>query len=101
MHSSLARLLAVILVAGTLRATRAPMSLKWSELGGAILLKEVIVDLKDGTSVMGEVGSLESSGLEVYVSKKGPVSISRDSIASLRLIKRSKVLRHVGLAAGI
>ena len=101
MYSPLARLFAVILVAGTLHATPAPMSLKWSELGGAILFKEVIVDLKDGSSVTGEVGSLASSDLEVYVSKKGPVSISRDSIASLRLVKRSKLGRHLGLALGI
>ena len=101
MYSPLARFFAVILLAGTLQATPAPMSLRWSELGGAILFKEVIVDLKDGSSVSGEVGSMESAALEVYVSKKGPVSISRDSIASLRLIKRGKAIREVGLVVGI
>ena len=39
--------------------------------------------------------------MEVYVHRKGPVSIARDSIASLRLIKKSKAGRGWGLAAGV
>ena len=101
MYNPLARLFAVILLAGTLHASPAPMSLKWSELGGAIVFKQVIVDLKDGSRVTGEVGSVESSALEVYVSQKGPVEIPRDSIAALRLVHRGKVGRRLGLAGGI
>jgi hypothetical protein len=77
------------------------MSLRWSELRGAIIFKQVIVDLNDGSSVRGEVGSVESSALEVYVSKKGPVAVSRESIAALRLVVRGKAGRRLGLAGGI
>ena len=77
------------------------MSLKWNELSRTIPYKQVIVDLKDGSRVKGEVGSVESSTLEVYVVKKGPVSISRDSIASLRLIIKGKAGRRWGLAGGV
>jgi hypothetical protein len=95
------RFLAIFLLAGMLHAAPASMSFKWNELSGAIGFKQVIVDLKDGSNVTGEVGSVESSALEVYVSKKGPVEIPRDSIAGLRLVHRGKSGRHLGLAGGI
>jgi hypothetical protein len=95
------RFLAIFLLAGMLHAAPASMSFKWNELSGAIVFKEVIVDLKDGSSVKGEVGSVEPSALEIYVSKTGPVSISRDSIASVRLIKMGKIGRRLGLTGGI
>jgi hypothetical protein len=41
------------------------------ELNGAIATKDVIVDLKDGSSVKGEVDSVGPSALEVNVAKKG------------------------------
>jgi hypothetical protein len=66
------RFLAIFLLAGMLHAAPASMSFKWNELSGAIGFKEVIVDLKDGSRVKGEVGSVEPSALEIYVSKKDP-----------------------------
>jgi hypothetical protein len=100
MYSAFARFLAVTLLAATLQA-RPAMSLKWDELNGAIATKDVIVDSKDGSSVKGKVESVGPTALEVNVAKKGPVSISRDSIASLRLIKMGKKGRSWGLAGGV
>lgn len=100
MYSAFARFLAVTLLAATLQA-RPAMSLKWDELNEAIATKDVIVDLKDGSSVKGEVDSVGPTALQVNVAKKGPVSISRDSIASLRLIKLGKKGRSWGLAGGV
>ena len=100
MYSAFARFLAVSLLAATLHA-RPEMSLKWDELNGAIATKDVIVDLKDGSGVKGEVDSVGPTALEVNVAKKGLVSISRDSIAGLRLIKMGKKGRILGLAGGV
>ena len=100
MYSAFARCLAVTLLAATLQA-RPAMSLKCDELNGAIATKDVIIDLKDGSSVKGQVDSVGPTALEVKVAKKGPVSISRDSIASLRLIKMGKTGRSWGLAGGV
>jgi hypothetical protein len=100
MYSAFARFLALTLLAATLHA-RPAMSLKWDELNGAIARKDVLVDLKDGSSVTGKVDSVGPTALEVNVAKKGPISISRDSIASLRLIKMGKKGRSWGLAGGV
>ena len=101
MHRGLLRIFAFTLLAATLHTAPAALSLKWNELSGTIPYKQVIVGLKDGSTVKGEVGSVESSTLEVYVVKKGPVSIPRDSIASLRLIVKGKAGRRWGLAGGV
>jgi hypothetical protein len=100
MYSAFGRFLAVTLLAATLHA-RPAMNLKWDELNGAIATRDVIVDLRDGSSVKGEVDSVGPTALEIKVSKKGPVSISRDSIASLRMIKLGKTGRSLGLAGGV
>ena len=101
MHRALLRIFAFTVLAAMLHAAPAMMSLKWNELSGTVRYKQVIVNLKDGSSVKGEVGSVESSAMEVYVPKKGPVSVSRDSIASLRMIVKGKAGRSWGLAGGV
>jgi ribosomal protein L31 len=103
----IARLLVVILLAGTLHAAPAPLSLKWSELEGAIHFEDLIVELKDGSTLKASESSVEQSALAVDVSsnshptyKKGRSSIPRDQIAGLRLIKRGKG-RGIALTAGV
>jgi hypothetical protein len=105
---ALVRLAVVTVLAGILRAAPAPMNLKWNELAGAILNRNVIMDLKDGSSVKAVVSSVQPSGLAVQVSsnshrvyKKGEAMIPREQIASLRLLTMRKRGRIIGTSLGI
>jgi hypothetical protein len=68
MGSAVVRLVAVTFVAGMLNAAPASMSLRWNELSGEILNKNVVVDLKDGSSVKVVIVSVQPTGLTVNVS---------------------------------
>lgn len=100
MYRDLARFLAVTLLAGTLHAAMEPMSLRSNELSGAILNKNVIVDLKDGWRVKAIVKSVQPSGLAISVPKEGEVSISREQIARLQLVKMRARGRIIGTTIG-
>src|SRR5580765_4651676 len=85
--------ISLLALAGPVYAA-APMSLKWSELSGAIANERVIVDLKDGSRVKAVGISAQELAMVVSVSsnshrtyKKGQVAIPRDAIAGLRLVK--------------
>jgi uncharacterized protein YcfJ len=84
------------------------MSLKWNELSGEILNKNVVVDLKDGSSVKAVVVSVQPTGLAVNVSsnshatyKKGEGAIPREQISSLRITKQRKRGRIIGTTTGV
>ena len=106
MYSTLARFVIVTLLAGTIHAAPRTVSLKWNELSGTILDKNVIVGLKDGSSVRGVVVSVRSMELAVKVSnsnpnyKKGEFEISREKIVSLHLLKMGKRGRIIGTVTG-
>ena len=100
MYRGLARFLAVTLLAGTLHAALEPMSLRWNELSGAILNKNVNVDLKDGSRVKAVVKSVQPTGLAISVPKKGEVSIPREQIARLQLVKMRARGRIIGTTIG-
>jgi hypothetical protein len=108
MCSAVVRLVMVTFLAGMLHAAPAPMSLKWNELSGEILNKNVVVDLKDGSSVKAVVASVQPTGLAVNVSsnshstyKKGEGAIPREQISRLRLTKQRKRGRIIGTTTGV
>ncbi len=108
MYGALPRFLAVTLLAGALHAAPTPpMSLRWNDLSGAILNKNVIVDLTDGSRVKAVAVFVQPTGLAVNVSsnsnptyKKGQVAIPREQIMSLRLIKMRTRGRIIGTSLG-
>jgi hypothetical protein len=88
-------------------APPAPLHLKWSELNAAANGQRVIVDLKDGSHVNAIVTSVEPSALVLQVTsrshatyKKGQVSIPREGIALLRLIRMRARGRVIGASTG-
>ena len=108
MCSAVVRLVVVTFLAGMLNAAPAPMSLQWNELSGEILNKNVVVDLKDGSSVKVVVVSVQPTGLAVTVSssshstyKKGKGLIPREQISSLRVTKQRKRGRIIGTTTGV
>jgi hypothetical protein len=85
----------------------APLRLKWSELSATANGQHVIVDLKDGSHVNAIVTSVGPSALSLQVTssshstyKKGMVSIPREGVADLRLIRMRARGRIIGTSIG-
>jgi hypothetical protein len=108
MYNTVRRVVVFTLLAGILHAAPASISLQWNELSAEILSKNVIIDLKDGSSVKAVVLSVQPTGLTVNVSSKshatyqnGEGVIPREQIASLRLTVLRKRGRVIGTTTGV
>jgi len=95
---AIARFVFATLLAGTLDAAPGALeSIKWNELSSVILNRAVLVDMKDGSAVKAVVQSVEPTALIASVSPnasskytKGEVTIKRDQIVRLRILKMRK-----------
>jgi hypothetical protein len=99
MDRLLPRVLAATILAATLRAAPASLSLRWDQLDGTILNQQVIVDLNDGSRVKAVVTAVNPAALAVR-GNKGPASIPREQVAGLRLIRMRLRGRIIGAAGG-
>jgi hypothetical protein len=84
-------------LSASLVAAPQPLRLKWDQLTPIIDGQPVIVELKDGSSVKGVARSFAADEMALNVTsnshrtyKKGPASIPRSEIASLRLAEGSE-----------
>jgi hypothetical protein len=81
----------------------------WSDLGGLISSRKIALALPDGARIEGRALSVKADSIAITISKtsdrvahpKGPASIPRASVTTLRLLEMRVRGRVIGTAAGI
>jgi hypothetical protein len=92
---------ALLLAGAAFGKNAQPISLKWNELGPEITGKKVALILPDGTAVQGKVRGVDSTGLQLKISKtsdrraqpKGLHTIPRASVTLLQVTGYRKIAR--------
>lgn len=89
-------LLICIALAGV-SAQAADISLRWSEVGTAVLGKKATVVLTDGKKVKGSITSVETTALTVDPNR----NIDRNTVAEIRIRKNRIKGRVIGATTGL
>jgi uncharacterized protein YcfJ len=95
-HRTLTRLILLAVLTTAAQAAPAPLNLKWNDLGGAIVQKHIVVNLRNGSQVRTIATSVEPGMLIV----RDHAPIPRDEIAGLWLVRTRKRGRILGVSLG-